>query len=55
MNDFEKKFEEEFNKQKQEVQKPNIVVVGGTGVGKKAPLLTGFLDMISRLSERANP
>jgi len=34
MNDFEKRFEEEFQKQKQEVQKPNIVVVGGTGVGK---------------------
>jgi len=36
MNDFERKFEEEFNKQKQEIQKPNIVVVGGTGVGKSS-------------------
>jgi uncharacterized protein (DUF697 family)/GTP-binding protein EngB required for normal cell division len=36
MDDFEKKFEEEFEKQKREIQKPNLVVVGGTGVGKSS-------------------
>ena len=36
MTDFEKKFEEEYNKQKDEAQKPNIAVVGGTGAGKSS-------------------
>jgi uncharacterized protein (DUF697 family)/GTP-binding protein EngB required for normal cell division len=36
MTDFERKFEEEFEKQKQETQKPNLIVVGGTGVGKSS-------------------
>lgn len=34
MTEFEKKFEEEWNRQKQEIQKPNLLIVGGTGVGK---------------------
>ena len=36
MTEFEKKFEEEWNKQKQEIQKPNLLIVGGTGVGKSS-------------------
>jgi predicted GTPase len=33
---LKKKFEEEFEKQKRETQKPNLIVVGGTGVGKSS-------------------
>jgi GTP-binding protein EngB required for normal cell division/uncharacterized protein (DUF697 family) len=36
MTEFEKNFEEEFEKQKRETQKPNLIVVGGTGVGKSS-------------------
>lgn len=34
--EFEQKFEEELNKQIQELQKPNLLIVGGTGVGKSS-------------------
>jgi GTP-binding protein EngB required for normal cell division/uncharacterized protein (DUF697 family) len=36
MTEFKEKFEKEFEKQKRETQKPNLVVVGGTGVGKSS-------------------
>ena len=35
-SDFERKFEEEFLKVKQEIQKPNVLIAGGTGVGKSS-------------------
>ena len=36
MTDFERKVEEELKKQKEAILKPNIAVVGGTGVGKSS-------------------
>lgn len=36
MTEFEKKLNEELEKQIRETQKPNLVVVGGTGVGKSS-------------------
>lgn len=36
MNDFKQKIEDELARQKAELLKPNIVVVGGTGVGKSS-------------------
>ena len=36
MTDFERKVEEELKKQKEAIIKPNIAVVGGTGVGKSS-------------------
>jgi len=36
MTEFERRFEEEFEKQKRETQKPNLMLVGGTGVGKSS-------------------
>ena len=33
---FEKKIEEEYRRQKKALQKPNLMVVGGTGVGKSS-------------------
>ena len=33
MTDFERKVEEELKKQQEAILKPNIAVVGGTGVG----------------------
>ena len=36
MTDFERKVEEELKKQQEAILKPNIAVVGGTGVGKSS-------------------
>ena len=51
MSEFEKKFEEEFNKQKNEIQRPNIVVVGGTGVGKSSLINRIFGEDVARTGE----
>ncbi len=34
--DFGKKLYEEFSKIKQEIQKPNVLIAGATGVGKSS-------------------
>lgn len=35
-NSFDKQFEAEFAKVKEEIQKPNVLIAGGTGVGKSS-------------------
>ena len=40
--EMKKRLEEEWNKQKAELQKPNLAVVGGTGVGKSSLINTVF-------------
>lgn len=36
IDDFQKKFDEEFENLKQNVKKPNILIIGATGVGKSS-------------------
>jgi len=51
MSEFEKRFEQEFDKQKKSVQKPNLVIVGGTGVGKSALINRIFGEEVARTGE----
>lgn len=49
VEDFKRKLEDEYSKIKQDVQKPNILVVGGTGVGKGSLINMVFGKNIAKI------
>lgn len=44
MSEFENKFDEEYQRQMNEIERPNLLVVGGTGVGKSSLIIRVFGD-----------
>ena len=49
MTDFERKVEEELKKQQEAILKPNIAVVGGTGVGKSSLVIDFLVKILQKL------
>jgi GTP-binding protein EngB required for normal cell division/uncharacterized protein (DUF697 family) len=49
LQDFAKKFNTEFNDFKKNVQKPNILLIGGTGVGKSSLINTCFGEQLAKV------
>ena len=47
--DFGKKLNEEFSKIKQEIQKPNVLIAGATGVGKSSLINYIFGDKVAEV------
>ncbi len=48
-DNFEKQFEEEFEKQKRAIKKPNLMIVGGTGVGKSSLVNLVFGEEVAKV------
>lgn len=51
MTEFERRLEEEFEKQKNSIEKPNLVVVGGSGVGKSSLINHIFGSEVAKTGE----
>ena len=49
--EIEKKFDQEYSKFEKEISKPNIFIVGGTGVGKSTLINTVFGEEVAKTSD----
>ena len=49
LQNFENKFKEEFNDFKQTIKKPNILLIGSTGVGKSSLINTCFGEQLAKV------
>lgn len=49
LQNVENKFKEEFDNFKQTIQKPNILLIGGTGVGKSSLINTCFGEQLAKV------